>query len=137
MNRMTAVRITRGLVVEFHHAAELVPLPSGRGVFADPGFQDAGDLRRQLADFFNHAILLLFSNVRLESKRKHMDVHDGVARLQKIVALIVGDSVWFCQPVHADPELLKGLADGFFVELPESHGEQQHVKEHQSSQDGD
>jgi hypothetical protein len=28
------------------------------------------------------------------------------------------------------------LADCFFVELPQAHGEQQHVKEHQARQDG-
>jgi hypothetical protein len=108
MNRMTAVRITRGLVVEFHHAAELVPLPAGRSVFADPGFQDAGDLGRQLADFFDHMFLLVLGDIGLKSKGKHMDVHDRVRSIQKIAVVIFGDDAQFVNrdstiPSHGMP----------------------------------
>ena len=75
VGRMRAVIIQRGAVGEFHHAAKFVALAAGRNIFADEGFEQAGDLPLECSDFDGDAFFLICGDVGAPAKCKHVDEH--------------------------------------------------------------
>src|SRR5580698_293904 len=91
MHGMRVVAFERRGVGKFHRAAELVPLSAWRNIQADPRFLHFLDFVFQLSNFGDAMIFLLAGHATLESKRKHMDVHDRSLHLLEIRAPSLAD----------------------------------------------
>src|SRR5262249_35879311 len=84
MRRVLHVAVKGILVGKLHDAAEFIALAARRDVATHPALQHGRNVMLQLANFTDAVILLLFGNVGLKSKRKHVDVHGyWLARLCK------------------------------------------------------
>jgi hypothetical protein len=73
---VVVVGVEGGAVGELHDSAQFVALRAGRDVGADEGFDEAGDLALQGADFGYNAGLLLGSDVGFPAEGEGMDDHE-------------------------------------------------------------
>src|SRR5580704_10961434 len=73
---MPVVPLERRRIRKFHRPAKLIALSSRRNVQPDPRLLHLFNLILQLPNFGHAMIFLLARHAALESKRKHMDVHD-------------------------------------------------------------
>src|SRR5579871_581451 len=76
MDRMGIVALERCSVSELHRTAQLIALAARRDVQADPRLLHLFDFIFQLSNFGHAMIFLIAGHSGLESKSKHMDVHD-------------------------------------------------------------
>ena len=72
---MVVVGVEGGAVGELHDAAEFIALRAGRDVGADQGFDEAGDLALQGADFGDDVGLLLGGDVGFPAEGEGVDDH--------------------------------------------------------------
>jgi hypothetical protein len=78
VDRVRAVGFEGGAALEFHHAAKLVSLRARGDIFADPGFEQAGDASLEFADFSDNSLLLFLRDVRLPAEDEGVDDHSGI-----------------------------------------------------------
>src|SRR5271154_460748 len=76
-----AVGFERGAVFEFHHAAELVSLGARGDVFADPGFNEAGDATLERTDSGDDLLYLFRRDAGLPAKGKGVNDHGAILRV--------------------------------------------------------
>src|SRR5271165_7236535 len=78
--RMGAVGFEAHAVVELHHAAELVTLRPRGDIFADPGFDQAGDASLEVADCGDDLLLLIGGDAGLPTEGESVDDHGGYSK---------------------------------------------------------
>lgn len=75
MDGVRTVSFEGAAALEFHYAAEFVSLRAWGDVFADPGFEQAGDAALKVADFRSGALLLFRRDAGFPAEGEHVEDH--------------------------------------------------------------